>query len=332
VVVANKADSAVREAISQEAYALGLGEVFPVSALHGLAIGELLDKVVDELGEAAPFEEPEDFEEAAAIPEVAIVGRPNVGKSTLFNALVAEERAIVSEVPGTTRDAIDTIVETPNGRKYRFVDTAGLRKERKYRDTVEFYSATRTFRAIDRADVAILVLDATEGVTRQDQAIAERILAGGSGVVVALNKWDAVDAEQREAARLGVKERLRFLHFAPVLEISALTGKGLGRILPTVDAVLEAYEWRVGTGQLNAVLEEIVSQHPPPVDRRRGKRPKTLYATQAARRPPTFVFFTSAPLPEQYLRYLENQLRARLGIGPTPVKMKVVPRRRARGR
>lgn len=326
LVVVNKVDSFSREGLAAEAYELGLGKVIAVSALHGLGIGDLLDEIIEELGEEAPPEE----ETVEEVPSIAIVGRPNVGKSTLFNRLVAEERAIVSPIPGTTRDSIDSMVEFPGGKRYRFIDTAGLRKERKYDVPADFYSATRTYRAIDRSDLALIVLDSTEGVTRQDQQIAERALAGGCGVVVLLNKWDLLDGEAKASVKADAAEKLRFLSFAPVIEISALTGKGIHRLPRAIEEVLEAHNWRIQTSTLNAVLEEIVSAHPAPLDRRRGRRPKTLYATQAARRPPTFVLFTSGKLPDHYLRYLENQLRSRLGIGPTPIKMKVVQRRRAR--
>lgn len=321
IVVVNKADSETREASAQEAHALGVGDVVAVSALHGRNIGDLLDRILDSLGEKAA---PEVHEEE--IPAVAIVGRPNVGKSTLFNRLLAEERSIVSDVPGTTRDAIDSIVETGDTRRYRFVDTAGLKRTAGYTHEVEYYSATRTFRAIERADVALLVLDATAGVTHQDRSIAHRAVSGGCGLIVILNKWDACDEEQKAAVVSEVPSKLRFVDFAPLLRVSALTGRNVAKILPTVDEVLEAYDSRLPTAKVNSVLGEAVSANPPPLDRGRLRRPKVLYGTQAARRPPTFVIFTGDRLPNSYLRYLENRLRTGLGIGPTPVKMKVIPR------
>ncbi len=322
IVVVNKVDSESRDHATLEAHSLGLGEAVGVSALHGRNIGELLDAVVDSLGGTAPAFSLEDEQ----VPWVAIVGRPNVGKSTLFNRLLAQERTIVSDLPGTTRDSIDSLVQLEDGRKYRFVDTAGLKKDSAYESRVEYYSATRTFKAIDRADIVLLVLDASEGVTRQDQAIAKRALSGGCGVVVLLNKWDATSAEQKEKTVDQVVERLRFLEFAPLLRVSALTGYNVSKVVPTVDEVLQAYDFRAPTSRVNAVVEEAVAAHPPPVDRRRRRRPKVLYVTQAARRPPTFVIFSGAKLPDSYVRYLENRLRQGLGIGPTPVKMKVVPR------
>ncbi len=322
IVVVNKADSDSREAAAHEAHALGLGEVIAVSALHGRNIGDLLDAIIDALGERAePVSEEEDF-----IPSVAIVGRPNVGKSTLFNRLLAEERSIVSEIAGTTRDSIDSVVEIGPDKRYRFVDTAGLKKSGAYDQAVEYYSATRTFQAIDRSDAVLLVIDATEGVTRQDQAIAERAIKGGCGVIVILNKWDACDPERKEKTLEEVASKLRFLEFAPLIRVSARTGYNVDRILPTLDEVLQAYDSRVPTAKLNSVLEAAVSAQPPPFEKSRRRRPKVLYGTQASRRPPTFVLFTGGKLPESYLRYLENTIRRELDIGPTPVKMKVIPR------
>jgi GTP-binding protein len=322
IVVANKADSESQEASSHEAHTLGLGDVVAVSALHGRGTGDLLDRILEAVGERAGSISAEQ----ESVPSIAIVGRPNVGKSTLFNRLVAEERSIVSDVPGTTRDAIDSLLETEDGKKYRFIDTAGLKKATAYSHRVEYYSATRTMRAIDRADVALLVLDASAGVTHQDQAIAQRAVEGGCGVIVVLNKWDLLDQEQKDTVISEVGSNLRFVDFAPLLRVSALSGRGVSKILPTIEEVLKAYDFRSPTAVVNSLLADVVSRNPPPVDKGRRRRPKVLYATQVSRRPPTFVLFTGAKLPKHYLRYLENQLRKGLGIGPTPVKMKVIPR------
>lgn len=322
IVVANKADSDSRVVAAYEAHALGFEEVVAVSALHGLNIGDLLDRVVEELGDRAPGLTLEEEE----VPAVAIVGRPNVGKSTLFNRLVEEERSIVSEVSGTTRDSIDSIVETSEGKRYRFIDTAGLKKPGMYRHRVEYYSATRTYRALERADIALVVLDASRGVTEQDQAITGRALSGGCAIVVILNKWDACDEETREEAVSQAVSRLRFVEFAPLLRLSALSGRNVSKIFPTVDEVLEAYTSRAPTAEVNRVLDKAIGDNPPPIDRASKRRPKVLYATQAARRPPTFVVFSSGKLPDSYVRYLENRFRKDLGIGPTPIKIKVIPR------
>ena len=322
IVVANKVDSETREAASYEAHALGLGEVVPVSALHGRNVGDLLDRIVGMLGDRAPALSVEEEE----IPAVAIVGRPNVGKSTLFNQILSEERSIVSDVAGTTRDSIDSIVQTEHGRRYRFVDTAGLKKAGSYQSRVEYYSATRTYRAIDRADVVLLVADASLGVTEQDQSIARRALSAGCGIAVILNKWDLCDEETKERVLKEAASKLRFVDFAPVLRVSAATGRNVPKILPVIDEVLEAYSSRATTAKVNEVLQRVVAENPPPFESGLKRRPKLLYATQAARKPPTFVVFTGAKLPDSYVRYLENRFRKDLGIGPTPIKVKVVPR------
>jgi len=314
----NKVDDARREYDMWEFARLGLGEPHPVSALHGRGSGDLLDAVVAALppeADAAEHEpEPEVF-------SVAIVGRPNVGKSTLFNRLVGDDRSVVHDLPGTTRDSIDTIVETEDG-PLRFVDTAGMRRRSRIDEPTEYYGLVRALESVDRADAALLVIDATAGVTHQDQRLAERIDAAGTAVVVVLNKWDLVaDPDERARIQADVADRLAFLGYAPVLKVSALTGKNAQRILPALRQAEEAYHARVPTAALNRLLQEAQRQHPPPLVRRH--RPRILYATQGATDPPTFTIFASHDLPPTYLRYLERRIREAFALGPTPIKLRV---------
>ncbi|HET9731849.1 MAG TPA: ribosome biogenesis GTPase Der [Acidimicrobiales bacterium] len=317
ILVANKVDSDGREPAMWEFAALGLGDPWPVSALHGRGSGDVLDEVVARLP-AQPADEPSpaaDGEEDEKAPAIALVGRPNVGKSTLFNRLIGEERSVTHDMPGTTRDAIDTVVETPDG-PVRFVDTAGLRRRARAGEATEYYSLVRALQAIDRADAALLVIDATEGVTHQDQRLAERIDAAGSPVVIVLNKWETLDAEGRQQVTAEVADRLAFLGYAPVLKISARTGLGVHKLLPAVSQAVDAYHRRVPTGELNRVLQAAQAAHPAP-----GAR--ILYGTQGATDPPTFTVFTSRSLPPTYLRYLERKIREHFGFGPTPIKIRV---------
>jgi GTP-binding protein len=324
LVVANKVDADTREADVWTFTRLGLGTPYPVSALHGRGTGDMLDELVDLLGpplDPADAGQPADSaaQDGPAVPSVAIVGRPNVGKSTLFNRLIGDERSVVHDLPGTTRDTIDTEVHTPDG-DLRFIDTAGMRRRAKEAEGAEYYSLVRALQAIDRADTALLVIDATAGVTRQDQRLAERVDAAGSPIVVVLNKWELLDAEARARVRAEVEDRLMFLAYAPVLKISALTGLGVHKLVPALREAVEAYHRRVPTGELNRVLAEAQAAHRSPGGR-------ILYATQGATDPPTFTLFATKALPAPYLRYLERRIREHFGFGPTPLKLRV--RRRA---
>jgi GTP-binding protein len=324
LVVVNKVDDARREPDAWEFTSLGLGDPHPVSALHGRDSGDLLDALVDALPPDEPEREAEPGGEGGGardgIFSIAIVGRPNVGKSTLFNRLVGDERTVVHDLPGTTRDSVDTIVETPEG-PLRFVDTAGMRRKSRVDEPTEYYGLVRALQAIDRADAALLLVDATEGVTHQDQRLAERVDAAGTAIVVVLNKWDLLDAEQREELRHQVGRSLSFLSYAPVIPLSALTGRRIHQVLPALRAAEEAYHRRVPTAALNRVLRDAQAAHPPPVAR--GHRPRVLYATQGASDPPTFTLFTTRALAPQYLRYLERTLREAFDLGPTPIKLRV---------
>lgn len=312
VVVANKVDSERRETDAWDLVRLGLGDPQMVSALHGRGAGELLDRLVELLPgdlEAAEEKEPD------PTPAVAIVGRPNVGKSTLLNRLAGEDRVVVHDEPGTTRDAVDTVVETPEGT-VRFVDTAGLRRAGRVDEPVEYYSLVRAHQAIDRADVALLVIDASLGVTHQDQRLAERIEAAGSPVVVVLNKWELLDADAREDVRSQVADRLGFLGDSPVVSVSARTGLGTHRLMPAISASLGAYRRRVPTRELNQLVQEAQARHPAP-------GAKVLYAVQGATDPPTITLFATRTLPPSWLRYLEHRIKERFGLGQTPVKLRV---------
>ena len=329
-VVVNKVDSDQREADVWDALSLGLGDPWPVSALHGRGTGDLLDDVVALLPEpetaptpavASDDDELVDLVAAGAeaagadVPRVALVGRPNVGKSTLFNRLVGDERSITHDAPGTTRDAVDTIVETPEGTVC-FIDTAGMRRKSRTERGTEYFSVLRALDALDRADIALLVIDATAGITHQDQRLAERIGASGCPVVVVLNKWELVSTEDRPGILADVGDRLAFLGEAPVLKISALSGLGVHHILPAVAAAEEAYHSRIPTAELNRALKSIQVAHPPV-----GAR--IQYGVQGANDPPTFTLFTNGRLQPTYLRYVERGLRERFELGPTPIKIRV---------
>lgn len=317
LVAANKVDDRNREPGLWEFASLGIGDPFPLSAIHGRGSGDLLDAVVEAL---PPESDDEDDVEDDGIFSIAIVGRPNVGKSTLFNRLVGDERAVVHDMAGTTRDSIDTIVETEDG-PLRFVDTAGMRRQARVDEDTEYYSTLRALKAVDRADAALLVIDATQGATHQDQRLAERIDAAGTAIVIVLNKWELLDAEGRAEAQQSVEDRLGFLGFAPVIKLSALTGRGVHKLLPMIRDTETAYETRVPTALLNRVIRDAQAKHPPPLDGRH--RSRVLYATQGASNPPTFTLFATRRLPQSYLRYLENQFRAAFDLGPTPIKIRV---------
>ena len=326
LLVVNKVDDASREGLIWEMLSLGLGDPLAISALHGRGAGDVLDRLVDLLPEPDPsgaddddlgLAEDEADEEGERIFSVALVGRPNVGKSTLFNRLIGEDRAVVHDLPGTTRDTIDTVVETDEG-PIRFVDTAGMRRKAKIDEATEYYSLVRALKAVDHSDVALLVIDSTVGVTAQDQRLAERIDAAGSPVVVLLNKHELLtDAEARADLDYQVRERLRFIGDAPVLKISALSGKGVHKLLPALSMTIEDYHRRVPTGRVNEVLRRAQQAQPGP----HGVR--VLYGTQAATDPPTFTLFANRQVPAPYLRYLERSLREAFDLGATPIKMRI---------
>ena len=323
ILVANKVDNQRQEDEAIEWYSLGMGEPWPVSAMHGRNIGDLLDMVVGSLPPAPEAVEEEEEAETVA----AIIGRPNVGKSTLFNRLLREERSIISDIPGTTRDAVDTVLEAED-RVYRFIDTAGWRKRSKIKEGVEFYSLVRVWRSIDRAQVVLLVVDASQGITDQDQKIAARIKDDGRACVVVLNKWDKVKAAGTALATFeDAREKLHFVSYAPFLRVSALTGSGVLKLLPAIDAVKERWESRIQTSRLNELLHQVLSQTPPPT--RRGKRLQMYYLTQARTAPPQFVFFVNRPdlADPAYKRFLERKIRETFDFQGTPVRIALRSRR-----
>jgi len=342
LLVANKIDDGTGEAAAQEFYALGFGDPMPVSAHHGRGIGDLLDAIVEVLPDAAPV-----IPNGAAAPmAVAIVGRPNVGKSSLINAILGEDRVVVDPTPGTTRDAVDSLYER-DGRRFALIDTAGLRRRSRVGAAVEFYSATRARRAIERADVAVLVVDATEPVTDQDQRIAREIADAGCGVVIALNKWDRVPPARRsksaERAQSGaaparidrtreraVRHPLRFAGYAPIVATSATAGWGIAELFEAITRVAGAHRSRIGTGPLNRLIGDAVASHQPPADAS-GRRLRIFYATQPETSPPTMVLFVNNPalLTEEYRRYLERALRSAFDLTGVPVRFVLRRRREA---
>ncbi len=308
----NKVDNPEWDGDKHQFYKLGLGEPFLISSLHGLGIGDLLDELLSKL----PAVSEEIHEEALS---VAIVGRPNVGKSSLLNRLLGEERVIVNEVPGTTRDAIDTIVLIEN-KKIRFIDTAGLRKRGKIKEDVEYYSFVRALRALDRADIALAVVDASEGATEQDQRVAELAESRGCGLIILVNKWDLIkdpDVQKKLLSDLGYK--MRFINYAPVLKVSALTGKSIPRIFELIDVVEQEYGKRISTSDLNSFLVKLKEAGFSPT--KRNKKLRLSYATQVKTAPPTFVFFVNHPglADANYQRYIKGRLRTQFGFEGCPI-------------
>jgi GTP-binding protein len=314
VLVVNKVDDTQHEANSWEFLKLGAGDPHTVSALHGRGSGDLLDHIVDALGEQVEVEEAAAADDDGAL-RVAIVGRPNVGKSTLFNQLIGEERSVVHDLPGTTRDAIDTVVMTDVGL-IRFIDTAGMRRRAKTAAGLETYAVLRSLDALDRADIAILVIDATIGATGQDQRLAERISAAGCPSLVVLNKWELVAVEDRDDVLATVGEKLAFLGDAPVMKTTATSGRGVHRILPALSIAAADYVKRVPTGALNRAIRDLQIKQPAPTG-------KIRYAVQGAIEPPTFTLFVAGKLPATYLRYVERSLRERFELGSQPLRVRV---------
>lgn len=318
LVVANKVDEGKLEGQAVDFYSLGLGEPFPVSAAHGLNTGDLLDYIVESLPEITPEEE--ELEEE--IMKVAVAGRPNVGKSSLINRLLDEERMIVTDIPGTTRDSVDSFLER-EGDKFLFMDTAGIRRKSRVKAPVEYYSVLRSFRAMERADVVILLLDAREMVTDQDKRIAGFAHEKGKGIIIAVNKWDLVEKEDKTYNRYKdkVRQELVFLDYAPLLFISARTGQRVLKLLDLIKVVFENSSRRIPTGILNSLIREAVGVSPPPTIK--GKALKIYYITQTGEKPPTFIIFVNNPelLHFSYKRYLENQLREAFDFQGTPVRI-----------
>ncbi len=313
VLVANKVDSPKQLSDLHNLYMLGLGEPHPVSAAHGRGMGDLLDAVVEIL----PVDADAEVVDEAGVPRVAIVGRPNVGKSSLFNRLIGEERSIVDPVPHTTRDAIETRLEY-DGEPWIFVDTAGLRRRYRHGEEVELYSVDRTRRAVDASDLVLFVVDASEPIGEQDQRLGAMVRDAGRGIVLVLNKVDLVVPSRRVDLERELDRLLGFAGWAPRVNVSAATGRAIGRLLPHLREVWQAYHARVPTGELNTWLQDVMTRVPPPVGR--GKRPLRIRcATQVRTAPPTFLLFANGAVPATYRRYLERQLRERYGFSGVPL-------------
>ena len=328
LLVANKADSPRQEAMAWEFVNMGFGDPWPLSALHGRGTADVLDEVVKRVcpGAAAKSVSADASEDALGstpqvapadpIVSVAIVGMPNVGKSTLFNKLVGEARSVVHDEPGTTRDSVDSIAQTELG-PIRFVDTAGLRRKARIDQETERYAALRALRSIDQADIVLLVIDATAGVTHQDLRLAERVDNAGCPVLLLLNKWELLNAEERAALREEAHRRLNFVGDGSVFPITALSGRGTHKILPALSGVVEDYRKRVPTRLVNKTIREAQAAHSAPGGAR------VLYATQGATDPPTFLLFVNRKLPPTYVRYLERRLREEFSFGAAPLRMRV---------
>ncbi len=323
VLVANKVDDERAEADAALLWSLGLGEPHTVSALHGRGSGDLLDVILDALPETPA----ERFDEEAGPRRVALVGRPNVGKSSLLNRLLGEDRVVVDSVAGTTRDPVDSLVEV-GGETWRFVDTAGLRRRVSHASGAEYYSSLRTQGAIDAAEVAVVLLDASEPISEQDQRVIGMAVDAGRALVIAFNKWDLVDEDRRPQLAKEIERELARVQWAPRLNVSAMTGRSVDKLAPALHTALEGWETRIPTGRLNSWIAELIAQTPPPV--RSGKQPKILFATQAGTRPPRFVLFTSGFLEAGYRRFVERRLREDFGFAGSPIEVSVKVREKHR--
>ncbi|MGH8833651.1 MAG: ribosome biogenesis GTPase Der [Actinomycetes bacterium] len=321
ILAANKVDSERSEADATALWSLGLGQPYPVSALHGRGSGDLLDAVLEALPEAPP-EQPA----AATGPRrVALLGKPNVGKSSLLNRLAGTERVMVDEVAGTTIDPVDELVEL-GGRTWRLVDTAGIRRRVHEASGHEYYASLRTASALDKAEVAVVLIDASEPLSEQDVRIMSMVVEAGRALVVAWNKWDLVDEERRRYLEREIERDLGHVRWAPRVNISARTGRAVDRLVPALETALHGWATRVPTARLNAFLGQLVAAHPHPV--RGGKQPRILFATQASTQPPRFVVFATGFLEAGYRRFIERRLREEFGFPGTPIEVSVRVRER----
>nr|WP_083734382.1 ribosome biogenesis GTPase Der [Actinomadura sp. CNU-125] len=327
VLVANKVDDVGAEADAAMLWSLGIGEPHPVSALHGRGSGDLLDAVLEALPEEAPAET---FGEAGGPRRVALLGRPNVGKSSLLNKLAGENRAVVDAVAGTTRDPVDELIEL-GGREWRFIDTAGIRRRHRENQGADFYATLRTQSALERAEVAVVLVDAEEPLAEQDLRIVSMVIESGRALVLAYNKWDLLDEERRHYLEREIDRQLHNARWAPRVNISAKTGRHVEKLVPGIDTALDGWGTRVPTSKLNQFFADLVNSHPHPV--RGGKQPRVLFATQAGVRPPRFVLFTSGFLEEGYRRFIERRLREEFGFEGTPLDITMkIREKRGKGR
>lgn len=325
-LAANKVDNEKGEADAAALWSLGLGEPHPISATHGRGVADLLDDVLEALPEVS-----ESAGTGGGPRRVALVGKPNVGKSSLLNRLAGSERSVVHDVAGTTVDPVDSLIEL-DGRLWRFVDTAGLRRKVGQASGHEFYASVRTHSAIDAAEVCIVLIDGSQPITEQDQRVLSMVIEAGRALVLAFNKWDLVDEDRRYLLDREIDLQLNQLGWAPRVNISAMTGRAVQKLVPAMETALTSWDKRISTGQLNTWLKEVVAATPPPV--RGGKQPRILFATQATARPPTFVLFTSGFLEAGYRRFLERRLRETFGFEGSPIRINVRVRekRKLKGR
>jgi len=325
ILVANKVDDSRQEPQAAELWSLGLGEPWPVSAVHGRGVADLLDKVLTILPEVSAVAK----EEVGGPRRVAILGRPNVGKSSLLNKTAGEERVVVNELAGTTRDPVDEQIEL-GGKFWRFIDTAGIRRRVNLSQGADFYATLRTSAALEKAEVAVVMLDVSEPLSVQDLKIIDLVLESGRALVLAFNKWDLLDDERRGLLEREIEQDLGHVAWAPRVNISAKTGRHMEKLVPALELALESWDTRIPTGKFNALLAELVAEHPHPV--RGGKQPRILFGTQAASRPPTFVLFTTGFLDPQYRRFITRRLREIFGFEGSPinVNMRVREKRQRR--
>ena len=324
VLAANKVDDAPAEAGAHSLWSLGLGEPYPVSALHGRGSGDLLDAILGALPET-----PEDRDEEGGGPRrVALIGRPNVGKSSLLNKLAGEDRVLVDAIAGTTRDPVDELIEL-GGITWRFVDTAGIRRRASHAQGADYFAALRTERALERAEVAVVLVDASEPLAEQDLRIISMVIEAGRALVIAYNKWDLVDEDRRDHLDREIDRQLYTARWAPRVNISASTGWHVDRLVPALEAALAGWDTRIATGRLNGWLSALIAATPPPV--RGGKQPKIMFATQAGVRPPHIVLFTSGFLQAGYRRFIERRLREEFGFAGTPVQLSMRLREKRSG-
>jgi GTP-binding protein len=321
ILVANKVDDARQESDASVLWSLGLGEPWPVSALHGRGVADLLDKVLTVLPEVSAVAK----EEVGGPRRVAILGRPNVGKSSLLNKTAGEERVVVNDLAGTTRDPVDEQVEIA-GKYWRFVDTAGIRRRVNLAQGADFYATLRTTAALEKAEVAVVLIDVTEPISVQDLKIIDLVLESGRALVLAFNKWDLLDDERRRYLEREIEQDLSHVAWAPRVNISAKTGRHMEKLVPALELALESWDTRIPTGKFNALLAELTAEHPHPV--RGGRQPRILFGTQAASRPPTFVLFTTGFLDPQYRRFITRRLREIFGFEGSPINVNMRVRER----
>ena len=321
ILVANKVDDARQESDAAVLWSLGLGEPWPVSALHGRGVADLLDKVLTILPEVSAVAK----EEVGGPRRVAILGRPNVGKSSLLNKTAGEERVVVNDLAGTTRDPVDEQVEIA-GKYWRFVDTAGIRRRVNLAQGADFYATLRTTAALEKAEVAVVIIDVTEPISVQDLKIVDLVLESGRALVLAFNKWDLLDDERRRYLEREIEQDLSHVAWAPRVNISAKTGRHMEKLVPALETALESWDTRIPTGKFNALIAELTAEHPHPV--RGGRQPRILFGTQAASRPPTFVLFTTGFLDPQYRRFITRRLREIFGFEGSPINVNMRVRER----